>query len=59
MTSGSGSQMRAFSTPGRPASARYSLAIATQSSVSAMTAGLQAIASRTTANESRLETSSV
>ena len=51
--------MAAFSTPGRPDSARYSLPIATQSAVSAMTAGLQAIASRTTANESRLETSSV
>ena len=58
-TSGSGSQMRAFSTPGSPAKARYSLPIATQSSVSAITAGLQAMASRTTAKESRLDTSSV
>ena len=40
---GAGSQTLAFSTPGRPTRARYSEAIATQSSVSAITAGLQAI----------------
>ena len=51
--------MRAASIPGRWARARNSEAIATQSSVSAMTAGLQAIASLTTAKESLLETSSV
>src|SRR5262249_55259354 len=58
-TSGSGSQIFAFSTPGSDARARYSLAIATQSGVSAITAGLHAMASRTTANESWLDTSRV
>ena len=58
-TSGAGSQICAFSMPGSAASARYSLAIATQPGVSAITAGLHAIASRTTANESWLDTSRV
>ena len=45
--------------PGRPARARNSEAMATHASVSATTAGLQAIASRTTAKPSALVTSSV
>ena len=43
---------RASSAPGSTAIARYSDAIATQSSVSAITAGLQAIGSRSTAKPS-------
>ncbi len=57
--SGSGSQIRALSIPGSSARARNSEAIATHASVSAMIAGLQAIASRTTAKPSPLVTSSV
>ena len=56
---GSGSQERAPSAPGSTAIARYSEAIATQSSVSAMTAGLQAIGSRMTAKPSRVPTANV
>ena len=48
--------MRASSAPGRRAIARYSDAIATQSSVSAITAGLQAIGSRSTAKPSSVPT---
>ena len=44
--------MTASSAPGRTAIARYSEAIATHSSVSAITAGLHAIGSRRTANPS-------
>ena len=47
------------SEPGRVAIARYSEAIATQSSVSASTAGLQAIGSRSTANPSAVPTAKV
>ena len=49
--------MRASSAPGSTAIARYSEAIATQSSVSAITAGLQAIGSRSTAKPSAVPTS--
>ena len=45
---GLGSQTLASSTPGRLTSARYSVPNATQRSVSAITAGLQAIGSRNT-----------
>ena len=44
--------MRASDAPGRTAIARHSDAIATQSSDSASTAGLQAIGSRSTAKPS-------
>src|ERR1700722_10461220 len=47
---GVGSQTRATSMPGRSTSARYSVPNATQRSVSAITAGLQAIGSRNTPN---------
>ena len=56
---GSGSHTRASSAPGSTASARYSDAIATQSSVSAITAGLQAIGSRSTAKPSAVPTAKV
>src|SRR5262249_33657500 len=56
---GSGSQMTASSAPGSVAMARYSEAIATQSSVSASTAGLQAMGSRSTANPSAVPTANV
>src|SRR6185369_3457848 len=56
---GSGSQERAPSAPGSTAIARYSEAIATHSSVSAITAGLQAIGSRMTAKPSRVPTAKV
>src|SRR6185437_1903347 len=56
---GSGSQMRASSAPGSVAIARYSEAIATHSSVSASTAGLQAIGSRSTAKPSAVPTAKV
>ena len=56
---GSGSHERAPSAPGSTAIARYSEAMATQSSVSAMTAGLQAIGSRMTAKPSRVPTAKV
>ena len=49
---GSGSQTTASAAPGSTAIARYSEAIATQSSVSAITAGLHAIGSRSTAKPS-------
>ena len=45
--------------PGSTAIARYSEAIATQSSVSASTAGLHAIGSRSTANPSAVPTRKV
>ena len=51
--------MRALSAPGSTAIARYSDAIATQSSVSAITAGLQAIGSRSTAKPSIVPTANV
>ncbi len=47
------------SAPGSIAIARYSEAIATQSSVSAITAGLQAIGSRSTAKPSTVPTANV
>ena len=50
---GSGSQTLAVSMPGRSTSARYSVPNATQRSVSAITAGLQAIGSRSTPKPSR------
>ena len=56
---GSGSHTSALSAPGRTAIARYSDAIATQSSFSAITAGLQAIGSRSTANPSAVPTANV
>ena len=56
---GSGSQTSASSAPGSTAIARYSEAIATQSSVSASTAGLQAIGSRKTAKPSIVPTANV
>ena len=56
---GSGSQTSASSAPGSTAIALYSDAIATQSSVSASTAGLQAIGSRRTANPSAVPTAKV
>src|SRR6185437_2065348 len=56
---GSGSQIRAPSAPGSVAIARYSEAIATHSSVSASTAGLQAIGSRSTAKPSAVPTANV
>ena len=56
---GSGSQTVASSAPGSTAIARYSEAIATQSSVSAITAGLQAIGSRSTAKPSAVPTANV
>ena len=56
---GSGSQLTASSAPGSTAIARYSEAIATQSSVSAITAGLQAIGSRSTAKPSAVPTANV
>src|SRR5262249_3916935 len=56
---GSGSQIRASSAPGSVAIARYSDAIATQSSVSASTAGLHAIGSRSTAKPSAVPTAKV
>src|SRR5262249_15265477 len=56
---GSGSQLRASSAPGSTAMARYSDAIATQSSVSAITAGLHAMGSRRTAKPSTVPTANV
>src|SRR6185312_9771083 len=56
---GSGSHVRAPSAPGSTAIARYSEAIATQSLVSAITAGLHAIGSRSTANPSIVPTANV
>ena len=56
---GSGSHSSASSAPGSPAIARYSEAIATQSSLSAITAGLQAIGSRRTAKPSAVPTAKV
>src|SRR3954452_19305324 len=56
---GSGSHTVASAAPGSTAIARYSDAIATQSSVSAITAGLQAIGSRSTANPSAVPTRNV
>src|SRR6476659_332585 len=56
---GSGSQTTASAAPGRTAIARYSDAIATHSSVSAITAGLQAIGSRSTAKPSAVPTAKV
>jgi hypothetical protein len=54
MRPGSGSQQSAWSAPGSTANARYSEAIATHCSVSAITAGLQAMGSRSTAKPSRV-----
>ena len=51
--------MRRRRRPGSTAIARYSEAIATQSSVSAITAGLHAIGSRSTAKPSRVPTRNV
>src|SRR4051812_39088673 len=56
---GSGSQTVASAAPGSTAIARYSEAIATQSSVSAITAGLHAIGSRRTAKPSAVPTRNV
>ncbi len=56
---GSGSHSSASSAPGSTAIARYSDAIATQSSLSASTAGLQAIGSRRTAKPSVVPTAKV
>src|SRR5215211_1909703 len=56
---GSGSQTSAASAPGSTAIARYSDAIATQSSFSAITAGLHAIGSRSTAKPSAVPTANV
>ena len=56
---GAGSQTVASSAPGSTAIARYSDAIATQSSVSAITAGLHAIGSRSTAKPSAVPTAKV
>ena len=56
---GSGSQVTASEAPGSTAIARYSEAIATHSSVSAITAGLQAIGSRSTAKPSAVPTANV
>ena len=56
---GAGSQMSASAAPGSTAMPRYSDDMATQSSVSAMTPGLQAMGSRSTANPSRTPTANV
>ena len=56
---GSGSHTAAASAPGSTAIARYSDAIATQSSLSAITAGLHAIGSRNTAKPSAVPTANV
>src|ERR1700736_5337749 len=56
---GSGSHRAASAAPGRTAIARYSEAMATQSSVSAITAGLHAIGSRSTAKPSAVPTAKV
>ena len=56
---GSGSHTSAASAPGSTAIARYSDAIATQSSFSAITAGLHAIGSRSTAKPSAVPTANV
>src|SRR3954465_5357901 len=53
---GGGSPPTAAGGPGSAAIARYSGAIATQSSVSAITAGLHAIGSRSTAKPSAVPT---
>src|ERR1039458_9031228 len=58
-SSGMGSNTRASAIPGSPDSARHSLAIATQPGPSAISAGLHAMASRTTANSVGVVASSV
>src|SRR5205814_3631580 len=56
---GSGSHTRAAAIPGRSTSARYSVPNATSRSVSAMTAGLQAIGSRSTPKPDSVPTTKV